>query len=479
MTGQVLPVVTLPVTTLPCARRVLRAALYAFFLVVLPAAAAQSGRAQASQGPYERTYSQSKRAVEKALKELQPAMRGRLPVLEGFALPGDHPLNQYRRAYYQSAVQVSSTTSGGSVVRVNSKVTAWYTDSTPSRSGYQLLTSNGRIESDLLDQLSDLLASSAGATNSGGSSSGSSREGSPVTSPLAASAKRPATPEKRLADAGAAEPAISAPVPQLPGTGGTFSSSLQPGLSSQQRAETKYSQDKTADQAAASLREEATALEEVLKNQAHPKNLVAIKKTGTPVVASPSLDAKTLFLATAHDEFEMLDFNEDWVHVRISGLSRGWIWRTSLEMPEGISDVPLASTKAAPVAVDLFLVSRAETAPFPGDWDALRGKNVKIISVQKVQENEENSGAQAKLAFAKSLLDKNYAELAAKSQELAGVVLMFDSVDGGMIAITLPTVQQWKAGKLSDAALWHRCYFDPPETFSASSSAVSSPAGTH
>jgi len=268
-------------------------------------------------------------------------------------------------------------------------------------------------------------------------------------------------------------------MPQLPETGGTFSSSLQPGRSSRQGAETKNSQDKTADQAAASLREEATALEQALKNQAHPKNLVAIKKTGTPVVASPSLDAKTLFLATAHDEFEMLDFNEDWVHVRISGLSRGWIWRTSLEMPQGISDVPLASTKAAPVAVDLFLVSREETAPFPGDWDALRGKNVKIISVQKVQENEENSGAQAKLAFAKALLDKIYAELAAKSQELAGVVLMFDSVDGGMIAITLPTVQQWKAGKLTDAALWHRCYFDPPETFSASSSAVSSPAGTH
>jgi len=49
-------------------------------------------------------------------------------------------------------------------------------------------------------------------------------------------------------------------------------------------------------------------------------------------------------------------------------------------------------------------------------------------------------------------------------------VLIFDSVDGGLIAITMPTVQQWKAGKLTDAALWHRCYFDPPETFSVSGS---------
>ena len=73
----------------------------------------------------------------------------------------------------------------------------------------------------------------------------------------------------------------------------------------------------------------------MLKNQAHPRNLVAVKKTGTPVVATPSLNAKPSVSATEHDEFEMLDFNTDWVHVRISGLSRGWIWRTSLEMPEG------------------------------------------------------------------------------------------------------------------------------------------------
>ncbi len=186
------------------------------------------------------------------------------------------------------------------------------------------------------------------------------------------------------------------------------------------------------------------------------------------MVATPSLNAKTSFLASAHDEFEMLDFNADWVHVRISGLSRGWIWRTSLEMPEGISDVPLASESAASVAADLFQVTREETAPFPGDWEPLRGRNVKIISVQKVRENEKNGGAQAKLEFAKSLLDKKYAELAGRSHELSGVVLIFDSVDGGMIAATLATVQAWRAGTVSDAALWHRCFFDPPETFTVS-----------
>ncbi|HEX7423231.1 MAG TPA: hypothetical protein VF311_04995 [Terriglobales bacterium] len=462
---------SLPVATLSIPRRFLHVTLRAAFLpVVLLMAAAQSGSAQA--GPYERIYRQSKSAVERALKELQPSMSGRLPVLEGFALPGDHPLNRYQRAYYQAAVQVSSTASGGSLVRVNTKVTAWYTDSISSRSGYQLLTSNGRLESDLLDQLTDLLASSPGAASAGGSSSESSSQSFPVTVPPTASAKRPGVAEKGIAKKDTAEPTLSAPMPRLPETGRTFSSSLEHGLSGQQLADAKSSQKKPADQTETGLQAEAASLEEVLKNQAHPKNLVAIRKSGTPVVASPSLNGKTLFLASAHDEFEMLDFNADWVHVRISGLSRGWIWRTSLEMPEGISDIPPAGASATPVVADLFQVTREEIAPFPGDWEPLRGRNVKIISVQKIQENEKDSGARAKLEFAKSLLDKNYAELAAKSQELSGVVLIFDSVDGGMIAATLPTVQAWKAGTLSDAALWHQCFFDPPETFS-----VASPSG--
>jgi hypothetical protein len=473
MTKPNLPVGTWPLT-MPCARQFLRAALSAFLLFTFLAAAARGARAQSGPqatsqaGPYERTYRQSKSAVEKALKELQPTMRGRLPVLEGFAAPADHPLSRYQRGYYEASAQVSSTASGGALVRVNTKLTAWYKDSIDSRSGYQLLISNGRLESDLLDQLSDLLSSSGGATNSGGSST----KGVPANAPIVAPAKQPTTVEKGVG----AEPEISAPMPQLPEGARTFSSSLQSGISDQQPAAGKNSRSKAADQTDAELQAEATSLEEVLKNQAHPRNLVAVKKTGTPVVASPSLNAKPLFLATAHDEFEMLDFNADWVHVRISGLSRGWIWRTSLEMPEGLSDVPLVSEKAAPVAADLFQVTREETAPFPGDWEALRGRNVKIISVQKIREDEKNSGAPAKLEFAKSVLDKSYGELASKSQELAGVVLIFDSVDGGMVAITLPTVEQWKAGKLTDAALWHRCYFDPPETFSVSSSVSSSTA---
>lgn len=404
--------------------------------------------------PVERIFRASKSDIEKALKQLQPALSGHLPTLEGFAQAGEHPLNRYQRAFYQCMVQVNTAPTGGSVVRVSAKVTAWYGDANSSRSGYQVVASNGRIENDVLDQLSEQLATS---------SAGTDEQPTPVTS---APGPKPKTTD---------EPAISAPMPGV-GTTGALSPAPNPGVANKGLAASlptprdQSGDPKSPQKSGADLQSEAASLESVLKNQAHPRNLVAVKKSGTPVVGSPSLTGKTLFLASAQDEFEMLDYNADWVHVRISGPSRGWIWRTSLEMPEGIPDVPRNGDASAPTATDLFRVSREETGQFPGDWEPLRGKSVKIISVQKVRENEQGGGASAKLAFAKSLLDQTYEELT-KSPDLSGLVLIFDSADGGMIATTLPTIQRWRAGTLTDAAMWHQCYFDPPETFTVPSAA--------
>ena len=90
---------------------------------------------------------------------------------------------------------------------------------------------------------------------------------------------------------------------------------------------------------------------------------------------------------------------------------------------------------------------------------------MKIISVQKVDEKGKSANPKERLEYAKLLLEKNYAEVARKPQELQGIVVIFDSADGGMIAATTAALAQWKAGTLSDAALWHQCFFDPPETF--------------
>lgn len=396
----------------------------------------------------ERAFPQSKGSIEKVLQGMQSTLSGHLPVLDGFAKPSEHPLDHYSRAFYQASTEVTATPSGGCVVRIKTKVTAWYADPSNSRSGYQLLVSNGRIESDILDQLSDQLA--AGTKSSG-------------TTTSSATAAPPATDTA---------PPAPAPVRSFPGANKTYSGSLSQNLKPEDASKDSSApppRSKKPDP----LQAEADSLQELLKNTAHPKNLVAVKKSGTPVVATPSLTAKPQFLASLHDEFEMLDFNADWVHVRISGLSRGWIWRNSVEMPDGIPDTASHAAPATVPAADLFRVSREEAAPFPGDWEPLRSKNVKIISVQKVDDSARIAGPKERLEYAKLLLDKNYAEVAQKPQELQGIVVIFDSADGGMIAAPTAALAQWKAGNLSDAALWHKCFFDPPETFDSTAASGS------
>lgn len=223
---------------------------------------------------------------------------------------------------------------------------------------------------------------------------------------------------------------------------------------------------------------EAKALEEIIQNQAHPSNLAAVTAAKTPVFASPSQGAKVLFLAAAQDEFEILDSNPNWVHVRISGLSRGWVRRSSLEMPKTESDAEAVESgkevetekgegKHSPPSADQqpFQVQSEQIASFPGTWAPLRGKTVNIISVQKIAESATDTGSAAKLAFTKSLFEKAYVELANGSTSIDGVVVIFDSDDGGMTAATVAVLRQWKTGSLSEEAFWRRCFFDPPEAF--------------
>jgi hypothetical protein len=386
----------------------------------------------------ERIFAQSKAVVEEVLKKLQTPIAGRLPTLDGFAVPGQRSLDKLQRAYYQCSVVVSSTPSGGSRVRVNAKITAWYTDPVPSRSGYQTVPSNGRLESDLLDQLGDALGGGKPSVPDASTPSAAS----PPTKP------------------GPNAPTISAPMPRIPDSkipGRALSNSLTEqdapaSLSAQTEGAEKHERDLAAD---------AKSLEEILHNQSHPNNLAAVRKTGTPVLDGARVDAKILFAATEGDEFEILDVSPDWVHVRISGLSRGWIRRSNLELPD---DANVGSnTNKSDNSADPFRVSTQQFAPFPGDWEPLRGKTVKVVTVQKSIENAPNPGPLAKKEFAQALFTKQYAEVVSASQ---GIVLIFDAEDGGMVAATLPALQQWKAGTLSEDAFWHKCFFDPPELFS-------------
>lgn len=428
------------------------------------------------QTSYERAFPQSKATIEKALKTIQGNLAGRLPTLDGFAKPGEQLLDHYQRGYYQSAVEVIPNQSGGSIVRVTTKVTAWYADPAGAHAGYQLLTSNGRLEADLLDQLADEVG--RGTTEAEVRTAVAIPSPVPATVPAPAptptqprptvtgTAPAPATAAATKPTVGAknaAEPVVTAASPSISRTFPTAPPSKS--FSAPASSSPPTPEQLRIEKGNSALEAEASSLQEVLKNTAHPRNLVAVKKSGTPVVATPSLTAKAEFLASEHDEFELLDFNADWVHVRISGISRGWIWRNSVEMPEGIADTDVHAASTQAVSADLFHVIREETAPFPGDWEPLRSKTVKIISVQKVDEAGKDAGPKDRLEYAKFLLEKTYKEIPKNDQQLKGIVVIFDSADGGMIAATATTLQQWVAGTLSDAALWHNCFFDPPETF--------------
>jgi len=138
-------------------------------------------------------------------------------------------------------------------------------------------------------------------------------------------------------------------------------------------------------------------------------------------------------------------------------------------MPTTDPDTQPAETETrnelAPADTQPFHVGNEQVASFPGTWGPLLGKTVRIVSVQKASDTAAATGSEAKLAFAKSVFDREYADLIGTASSVVGVVVIFDSEDGGMIAATVPALHQWRAGALSDEAFWRRCFFDPPEAF--------------
>ena len=411
----------------------MRLGLYPVAILFLITAFSAAQDSPAKKPGAERTFSQPVAVVQAALKRLPGGTSGRLPVLDGFVVPGPHSLSTYQRPYYQCDVRVSPAKSAGSLVHVTAKITAWFTS--PGHSGYEALESNGRVESDLLDRLRDTLAVT------------SSIKGAPAVKLL----------DKNPPAAKSPVPEINAPMPRLPD---------RPALSIGTGKEQTSPQDHD-------LQQEAKNLEEILRNQSHPTNLIAIKRDNTPVLQSPMADAKVLFLGSAEDEFEVLEENPGWVHVRISGLSRGWLRRSAVEMPGDsptrAGDAAIAARPDNPVQADAqspaaFLMSSEEMGSFPGEWAALRGKNVKIISLQQAPGTGRITSPREKKQFTQALFKKESPGL---GSDAAGLVLIFDAEDGGMVAATRAALEQWNSGTLSDQAFWKQCLLDPPEILGA------------
>jgi hypothetical protein len=386
--------------------------------------------------------------VDQAIQQLHGSTKGRLPILEGFVEEGREPVNRFARGFYECAALVSSDASGLTFVRITAKITAWYTDPVAAQSGYRVLPSNGRIETDLLDQLGELLAKKTTST-APAPSNAAPRVSLPTAPTRAALANRP------LGLAPAISPVI-APVLREPPTGPTTAPSKEDLNLLEQRQE-------QAEKSAKSLSDDVQNLEEILRNQSHPDNLAVVRKAGTPILAKPG--GTVLLTADAEDEFEVITLEGNWVHVQISGPSRGWIQRAQLDLPKGFTNISKAQTPSVAGDEPVFRVNHEDTHPFTGKWPQLQGKTVRIIWVEPAVDATQTTSGDAKRKFAKSVFVEAFKEQSSAAQPPGGVVIIFDSADGGQVSVSISNLAQWQAGQLSEDSFWKQCLVEPSEMF--------------
>jgi hypothetical protein len=395
--------------------------------------AAFAGGTHAQVVPYARSFPTPRPQIEQTLKDLQAYSGQKLPVLDGFVARAGNPLDRYERGFYQFSIELVPGDAGATIVRLSAKITAWYADRDVAKSGYQVLPSNGRLELDFLDRLEEKLTGKP----------------IPATSP---GSNAPQAPQPKLDFSGARGAAtMAAPLPET----------AQPpdevaALRNQRIAGEKRVQQLTA---------ELQNLQEIKRSQAHPANLLVVKRSGTPIYSKNLESSRVLFEAAANDEFEFLDAEGEWIHISISGDSRGFVRRNSVQLPEALA-ARLQSAAASPEEkFPGFRIEREETGDFPGVWAPLKGKKVKIFTAQLVSQNAKETGPTARLNYCLALFEKGVREGTAANPAPEGVVVIFDAADGGIAAATAANIQNLTSGSLKVDAFWQQAYLDPPDAF--------------
>ena len=398
--------------------------------------------------PYARTYSKSREDVEAVLKEIQVYAGQKLPIVDGFVAMGQQPLDRYERAFYQFSVELIPETPQSTVVKLTAKITAWYADPDPAKSGYQALPSNGRLELDLLDRLSEKL-------------------GGKLSVQIPRSSLQ--APRPKIDSSGN-------PLPQFSSTASVTSSSYggapaeatSPGPASNETAALKV-QRENEQKRMLQLKSDLDALKEIQHNQAHPRNLLIVKKSGSAVLARPAEASKVLFTASADDEFEFIDAEGEWFHIQIAGASRGYIRRSQVESMDPRWNAPTEPAKAETASASIFKVTREESGPFPGTWAPLKDRTVKIFWVQPVDSPATSTMPDEKREFAESLFKRAWNDSKQTQNTNAGVVVLFDTPDGGQVSATMVQLQGWVEGKITEPLFWKQSIIDPPELFTVPS----------
>jgi hypothetical protein len=399
--------------------------------------------------PVERTLPHSVDVVKRGLSQIGGLEGGRLPMVDGFVAASITQLDRYERPYYQFRLQVNAADANTTSVKVEARISAWYTDPNPSHSQYRSLPSNGRLEADLLDRLLEALGSSpvrhevvAPAAKA------------PATQPAAeTSAPGPVSPPLAKPSLPAGKQANSSPAPQ---------EQLDALLAERQaiRAQTATTLAQIEQLKAADLKSEEVA------------KFASVKHSGVGVMSRKNFGGPVLFRAQAEDEFEVQSLEAGWALVRLSDGATGYIQADELSLPPGIVEKPSVTQEATPAQPgktsepDLgFLVSREDVSIFSGDWARLKGKRVLFVYAQPRGLLSDLAGDDTKLAYAKRVFVTRFHSVPQSSPNVEGVVVVFLGSKGGVVAATLPDIRQWVEGGLGDEAFVNRCSLDPPAEF--------------
>jgi hypothetical protein len=402
--------------------------------------------AQQEVQPVERVYNHSRVEVEKALQTLQAYATSRLPVLDGFVSANADTLKHFENPHYQFRIAIEAQGPVQTVVQVSAKVTAWYADADPVHAQYVVIPSNGRLEEDLLDRLSIYLEK------------GNPRAAGPAAPPaaLAGAAAEGASPSSpgtsQTAAAGNSSPPLLNPDP--PATAGA---SAEPATLASEIAAVE-AQRTASEEAVRKLQQQISELEANSKSQKFLSNLATIKAAQTPVFDQADETSKILFRADAEDEFEVIDAREGWVRVRLESAAEGWLRISQLQPPGQVDD-------ADDVAALNFSTPNEEVKPFSGEWAPLKGKPVLFVFAKPARELPPGTLGQSQRDFAKHAFTDGYRAATHSGQIIAGVVVVFLGVKGGVAAAALPDIRRWRDGLLSDKLFLDRCSLDPPESF--------------
>jgi hypothetical protein len=124
-----------------------------------------------------------------------------------------------------------------------------------------------------------------------------------------------------------------------------------------------------------------------------------------------------------------------------------------------------AQAKGEGEKAPIFRVIREENSLFPGDWAPLKGQTVKVYWVQPDASPTAETKPAEKREFTKALFQRAHNAVGTGPNSVAGVVVVFDTPDGGQVSATTTALQQWIDGKISEPVFWEHSSVDPAELF--------------